>query len=109
MLINNYCRWCQLEEKCLQSLQSVFNRAEPRVSLPFIRALAPCVLEKIRKYVPLSMEQSTAEHSFKELSSNDHLAVLQEAFKCLEVLLTVAQPEKSERIRAVEDSFSSLK
>ncbi|VDM38431.1 unnamed protein product [Toxocara canis] len=78
----------QIVLKCVQSLCSIFGRRE--VCYPFIRELAPHVLARIRPFVPGDSTRKAA----LETITDDDIPIIQEAIRALEVILSVAKPNK---------------
>uniref|UniRef100_F1KQ33 HEAT repeat-containing protein 5B n=1 Tax=Ascaris suum TaxID=6253 RepID=F1KQ33_ASCSU len=78
----------QVVLKCVQSLSSIFGRRE--VCYPFIKELAPHVLARIRPFVPGDSSRKAALDTVTE----EDIPIIQEAIRSLEVILSVAKPNK---------------
>uniref|UniRef100_A0A158R4G2 HEAT repeat-containing protein 5B n=1 Tax=Syphacia muris TaxID=451379 RepID=A0A158R4G2_9BILA len=67
--------------KCLQSLSSLFTRAE--ISVQFIKELASDVLNKLRPFLDLDAKQC----NYSKLNEEDFM-LIQEIIRCFEVIFT---------------------
>lgn len=77
----------QVQQKALQTVQSIFVLKDQRISAPYIIALTPVIVDRLQAVLP---ENGSKIKDIDELES----AVLLEAEKCLDFVLASADSKK---------------
>lgn len=75
-----------MQIKCLQTLRAIFERSSKSVSVPYIHALAPRVVELFG--------QHAAQIAVDNISKNKHDGIM-EALAVLETLIEIVEQNKS--------------
>uniref|UniRef100_UPI00398EFE26 HEAT repeat-containing protein 5B isoform X2 n=1 Tax=Pristiophorus japonicus TaxID=55135 RepID=UPI00398EFE26 len=79
----------QVQKKCYQLLLSVFQQSNRALSTPYIHALAPLVVEKLK-----AVENQKPAH-------NAELQAVQEGIKVLEILVNLAEEQNRTQLLAL--------